>query len=573
MIDWTAEYREAIKSGKVRAGKHIRQAIKRDFRDREKSKHNDYPYKFDVEKANKVIKFMECLTTKEGKPLKLELFQKWLACELFGWVRKDGQGLRYSEALISFSRKNGKSFFTSLIADYYLLIEQNPPRGKQILITANSFGQAKSTFSMCSDELATLRQRSKIVRSRLKINSTEIKDFATNSNLFIKSSSTKTADSWASNCAVIDEYAQAPSKEMKETLRSGQMNESSLLLIISTAGDSFRSPMYSDVQFAYKVLDGKVEAENIFYAIWENDSESEVVKALKDPMILEKSNPLLANEQVKKQMLPRLIEQIKIGLAQNAMQKVLVKNCNMWRQASKDSFVELQDWRKIQIKAPNIKGQKVFIGVDLSKTSDLSSVGFVFPMELNGKNVFYMDSFSFIPSTEEGLEAKSSKDHFDYQSAIMRGEAERTNEDSGVINYEQVADFIKEYVRKNNLSVQALGYDNWFSTAILPELEVTGWNLVMVRQGAKTLSAPIVYLREGIKKGTVLHRENHLFNYSVLNAIVVPDRNNNLLLDKKQKALKIDPLASCLDAWVLSWNWFTEKHPDNEFYKSDKFSF
>ena len=56
-------------------------------------------------------------------------------------------------------------------------------------------------------------------------------------------------------------------------------------------------------------------------------------------MILEKSNPLLANEKVRKQMLPILIEHIKNGLARNQLRLVLVKNGNMWQQAKNDAFL------------------------------------------------------------------------------------------------------------------------------------------------------------------------------------------------------------------------------------------
>ena len=66
MIDWVLEYKKAIDNGTIRAGKRIRQAIERDFRDREKSKSADYPYIFDLQKADKIIKFMELLTTREG---------------------------------------------------------------------------------------------------------------------------------------------------------------------------------------------------------------------------------------------------------------------------------------------------------------------------------------------------------------------------------------------------------------------------------------------------------------------------------------------------------------------------
>ena len=61
MIDWVAVYIDAVEQGKIVVGKKIQQAIDRHKRDLEKSKDENYPYKFDPVMAEMPIDFIGSL--------------------------------------------------------------------------------------------------------------------------------------------------------------------------------------------------------------------------------------------------------------------------------------------------------------------------------------------------------------------------------------------------------------------------------------------------------------------------------------------------------------------------------
>ena len=124
MIDYTTEYAQAIVDGKIIAGKKTIQACARHLKNLTDSKDSDYPYFFDVKKANRVIEFIEMLPNPDdGKPLKLVNFQKFIVGSLFGWKNKETGFRRFKKAVISMGRKQGKSLVVSGIALYMLLYE------------------------------------------------------------------------------------------------------------------------------------------------------------------------------------------------------------------------------------------------------------------------------------------------------------------------------------------------------------------------------------------------------------------------------------------------------------------
>jgi len=102
VANYLNEYAQAIQDKKIVACKKIKLAIKRDKSDLKRAKGDDFPYYFNEEQAQKAINFIEILPTTSGESLKLELFQKWLISELFGWRKKSDETRRYSEAFISF---------------------------------------------------------------------------------------------------------------------------------------------------------------------------------------------------------------------------------------------------------------------------------------------------------------------------------------------------------------------------------------------------------------------------------------------------------------------------------------
>ncbi|MEJ7396025.1 terminase TerL endonuclease subunit, partial [Staphylococcus epidermidis] len=81
------------------------------------------------------------------------------------------------------------------------------------------------------------------------------------------------------------------------------------------------------------------------------------------------------------------------------MFKVLVKNFNYWLQASTESYLDFNDWKKNEIDF-DINGSKTYIGLDLSRADDLTAVSFIHLNE--DSQQYYVTSHSFV-ATKGGL--------------------------------------------------------------------------------------------------------------------------------------------------------------------------
>ncbi|MDP0880590.1 terminase large subunit domain-containing protein, partial [Klebsiella variicola] len=111
------KYARDIIDGKIVACRAIRLACQRHFDDLKKSLDNNYPYRFDRDLAERACRFVQKLPHSSGdlagQELKLEPWQSFIFCSIFGWVTKKDKKRRFREAYIRVARKNGKSFFAA----------------------------------------------------------------------------------------------------------------------------------------------------------------------------------------------------------------------------------------------------------------------------------------------------------------------------------------------------------------------------------------------------------------------------------------------------------------------------
>src|SRR5690606_17741694 len=105
-------YARGVVAGDVPGGPYVRLACQRFLNDLSR---DDWPYVYDANKADRAVKFMELMPHTKGKwaakqeTLKLEPWQCFAECNLFGWVRRDTGLRRFREAYEEVPRKNGKS--------------------------------------------------------------------------------------------------------------------------------------------------------------------------------------------------------------------------------------------------------------------------------------------------------------------------------------------------------------------------------------------------------------------------------------------------------------------------------
>ncbi|MGX0802221.1 phage terminase large subunit-like protein [Staphylococcus hominis] len=552
--DYVTEYAKKVVNGDIIASKKNVKACQRHLDDLNDS---ELPYHFDVKKANHIIKFLEMLPDpKTGKQLSLGGFQKFIAGSLNGWYDRHGYK-RFTKVYISMSRKNGKTLLISGMALYDLLMGKDPLNERLIGLSANSRDQAGIAYDMTVAQLKAIRSVSPKVKSMTKITPSAKEILNINDRSKVKAVSNEAAnlEGHQFSYAIIDEYHEAKDKKIYETLRRGQvLLHNPILIIISTAGTNLNGPMYEEYLYIDKILDGVAKNENYFVFCAEQDDEEEVY----DVKTWIKSNPLMELPEMAQLLTKNIQPEVKTAIdSGSGLNGILIKNFNMWRAASTESYLDFNDWKKNETDF-DIQGSKTYIGLDLSRADDLTAVSFVHLDEDNQE--YYVTSHSFV-ATKGGLDGKIDRDFIDYRQLAENGYCTITDLQSGIINTDQVLNYIESYINQYKLDVQALCYDPYSIHGVIAEIERRDWpyDLVEIRQGPQTLSNPILDFRLKVINGDIKHRKNPLLDIAIKNA-VAKDTNDSLMIEKKMNREKIDPLMSTIFAYVMACEheWDTE---------------
>lgn len=569
MINYAQDYAEKVIDGRIIAGKKVILAAKRYLNDLKKAKTDDFPYFYDNDRANRVIKFMEILPDpKTMRAYPLADFQRFIIANMYGWWRKDDDSKRrFRKGMLSMARKNGKSILISGIALYEFLMGNSPAYSRQIFCTANDKKQANIVFNMIKKRLNALRSRDGDTKRGTKVTRDLISNLDDYSYVRSLSKETGTVDGFEPHIGILDEYAASRTTEMMELLESGQaLLDNSLIMIISTAGFDLNVPMHTiEYPYATKVLKGEITDDTYFAYIAEQDNVMEV----DDPKMWIKSNPILSVPALQDQVNGYLKKRWKEAKEKGTKNSVLVKNYNMWRQAAEDSYMDIDAWNNAEIDPIDISGQRAWIGIDVGKSSDLYAISWLIPQD----GYWYADSYAFV-GTKYGLEAKIKADRLDYIRLQDMGQCEITQLDSGVIDVERVYQWLDSFVEEHNLDVQAICYDPAQYGSLLTQIEKghPEWQQASVRQGTLTLSMPTKQFRDDILERRVRHPNNEILTGAMVNAVLKSD-NNGVRIDKNKYSNKIDAADALLDAYAICFRENIDDYITDEDVFSDDFGF
>lgn len=551
-----------VLDGTLLTSKWVLLAVKRHQSD---LKRTDWNWTYDEELAGKAVAFMEMLPEpKSGKAQPLAPFQKFIIGSIYGWVSKNDKTIRrFTDVFITMARKNGKSLLISGIVLYEFLFGKNPEFKRQLYTAANDRKQASIVFNMVKDRLKALCRKDEGIKRMVKITRDEIINLDDGSSIRSFSRDAGLVDGYEPHVAVVDEYANAKTTDMLETLASGQvLLPSYLTFIISTAGFDMNAPMFvQNYPYAKKVLLGEIEAERYFAFIAEQDDFSEI----DNPDTWIKSNPLLDVESLKQQITDYLTTKLKQARGDGSLNSKLIKNFNMWRQAEENSYMDIESWNAAQVMPIDIQGQKAWIGVDVGKTSDLYAISWLIPMD----GYWYADSFAFV-GTKYGLDAKIKSDRIDYRSLEQKGRCEITRLESGVIDVERVYSWLDEFITQNSLDVQGICFDPAQYGSLLTQIEKghPEWEQIAVRQGTLTLSMPTKQFRDDVLEKKIQHSGNEILTAAINNAVLLSD-NNGVRIDKNKYSNKIDALDALLDAYAICFRQNIETITNEDVFGDD----
>lgn len=473
-------------------------------------------------RAAKVIRFIEtyCRTPEGahvGQPIVLAEFQRRFIREVYD----NPAGTR--RAYLSVGRKNGK---TSLIACILLahLVGPEAKLNAQIVSGALSRDQAALVFNLAAKMVQLSPELSKIVR--IVPSGKRLIGLSMNTEFRALAAEGRTAHGLSPVLAILDEMGQVkgPQSDFVDAITTSQgAHESPLLLCIST-----QAPTDADL-----------------FSIWLDDAErsedpaivSHVYTApegceLDDPKAWAAANPALGLFRSERDVAEQASQAKRMPSAESSF-RVLTLNQRVNMVAA---FVSPSVWKAGNGKPDELKGLRVFGGLDLSATTDLTA------LVLTGRKdgVLHVHPFFWMPL--ESVQEASRRDREPYDVWVKQGLIRTTP--GKVIDYDFVARDIGQICA--GLNIAKIGFDRWRMDRMKGAMERQGVELPLepFGQGYVSMSPALDALEADLLAERVRHGGNKPLAMCAKNAVALPDPAGNRKLDKSKATGRIDGMVA-----------------------------
>lgn len=475
------------------------------------------------------------------KPLGFQLlrWQRKTLRDIYGTINTENGERRYRRAYLEIPKKNGKSFLLGGMPLYHLTAEDvdNP----EAYGAAAARDQAALVFKTAARLLKAnpmLQQRLKLVESTKRIVRRDGRGF-----YVVLSADGDLQDGIEPSLALIDElhrWKNAKARTLHEVLLAGQISRPEPLAVeITTAGEVYESPLcWTEHEVARQVLEGSIKSDRFYPAIWSANEAK--VKA--DPEYWKskearvEANPSHVDNGGFLQ--DEAIADMQGTLTEQAYRRYCL---NIWGQKA-ERWMPSEAWLTCAAPTRALIGRKCWIGVDLSKSSDLTAVVAVFPSDDDTIDIL---PFFWLPKLRIPHIRKRVK--VPIERWCNEGLIE-TNDDM-VVDYNLVRkklDWMRETFR-----VQEICYDPYNATHFIGQLAGAGYTCVEVRQGPTSLSAPMKWILELALQGKIRHGGHEVMAWNADCVSVRTDSNGNIAPEKSRlehDGKRIDGMSALVTA-------------------------
>jgi len=549
--DELVKYCNDCVGGEIVSCKKLKWACMRFLRDLDRQGTEEFPYIFDSRKAQLFIEWMGQFKHTKGPlagTLKIpHISEKFEFGQIYGWINKDTGLRRFRTVYIQKAKKNAKSQDLAMMGLYELCALGESC--SEVYVAATKRDQTKYVW----EEADLIYKRCDFLKNKLFTKYGAIQHSKSGSKFSRLSQDDKKKGSGGNpQCFIIDEYHEHETDEYYELGTSGMKTRvQPILIIITTAGKNLNYPCYKD-EYTYvsKILDpdNPVENDRYFAVVYEldKDENGELIDDINDESCWRKANPVIYDS-------PVVIENIRAELvvAKDKPEKMtdfLTMQMDIWVNQKASGYMQMDRWAKCaatkEDPMPNVDGLEVVTGLDLSMTTDLTSVSH--EIRLPGGKIGVM-SHSFMP--EETLQKRARQDHTQYP-AWAKNDKWITATPGAVVDYDYILDYLDNTYELHHWKKGEICFDRAMATWLSQRLEERGYIPVEIIQGMYTLGNPTKHFRDEVYKENVIHENNPVLTWAIGNAVTRRDCNENLMLDKEHSTERIDPAAALMDAHV-----------------------
>jgi phage terminase large subunit-like protein len=530
-VDKALGYCRSMIAGEIPACKLAIAACQRHLDDLDKALDSDSEFMFDAEKAELACVFVEKLPHVKGKwarrnpkdaeghKIRLEPWQCFFICSIFGWVVRATGMRRFMRGTLFVPRKNAKSTMAAAIGMKMFADDGEP--GAEVYCGAGSEKQAWEVFGPA--------RQFAVAEPKLAFGY----DIAINAKSLVRQVDGalskfepvigKPGDGASPHCAIIDEYHEHATSEQHDTFKTGMgAREQPLLLIISTAGLNIAGPCRDHWDECEKILQGTIQDERHFAIIYTIDDPEDWQGEDK----LRIANPNWGVSVLSNVIIPDMEGAMRDARKQGAFK---TKHLNIWVTANM-AFFHLDEWKKCRSETLNredFHGKRCAIGGDLSSKVDLVAVAQTFKLG----DVYSVFARYYLPEARANLPENQH-----YRKWAIEGWLTLTPGnivDLGQVRDELIADC-------KTFEVAEIALDPFQATLLINELMAENAPAVEFRQTVLQMSEPMKGLDAAIRSGKIRHDGNPITAWCLSNVVAHLDAKENVYPRKERAELKID---------------------------------
>lgn len=502
-------------------------------------------YYYDEQAAEEKIQFIErhCRHVEGdlyGQPLILpDAFKNEILRPVFGLKRRKGGKRLIRKVYVQMPRKNAKTTTMGAVENTLLFNDGEP--SAQIYNCAGDDEQAGLLFKAATKMInldPVLRSVSKVFSGSITYKDSFIKKITSKSD---------TKHGFNSHAWIYDEVHVAKNRDLYDTLNTSTGQRSNPLgIMITTPGTDKTSICYYHYAYSQKLLSGVIEDDAYWCVIYESAPEDDIYSE----ETWRKCNPLYDySENLRESIAAEAKEVANDPVNENSFRRLRL---GQWTQ-SETKWIKTEMWTSLKgnLTKDDFIGDVVWVGCDLSSTTDLTSVTYLF-----SDGEFLMPFWDIWITSDKA-------DYYEKQFNIPYSRWAK----EGWVNISQgnTIDFldVESKILKchEDYSIKTFAYDpfNAIHMAVILQ-ERYGVNAVKQPQGYG-LSPALKKIEEMVKAGKFLHSGNPLVTWSFDNILVKENDQNKIMICKpktigasERVEKKIDPwisLAMAVNEWMI----------------------
>lgn len=502
-------------------------------------------YHYDSEAAEEKIRFIEkhCRHVEGdlyGQHLILpDRYKDEILRPVFGLKRPNGKRL-IRKVYIQMPRKNAKT--TMMAAVELAMLFNDGEKSAQIYNCAGDDEQAGLLFTAAKKMVENdpvLRKASRQFQGSIVYKDSFIKKITSKS---------ETKHGFNTHGWIYDEVHVAKNRDLYDTLDTSAGQRSNPIgWMITTPGTDKLSICYYHYQYSKKLLDGVQEDDSYWCTIYESDPLANI----HDEATQREANPLWDYSENLRDTIKAEAKAVENDPAnENSFRRLRL---GQWT-SSETKWIKSEYWLSLfgQVSRSDFAGDRVWLGLDLSSTSDLTSL-----CEL------YSDGETIVPFWNLWIAGNAAEEYekkFNVPYSRWAKEGHITIVPGNTIDFGMVERRILE-IRETN-SIRVLAYDEWNSRDLASRLQENyGINTMIQRQGYG-LSNALKKTKELIMAAKVLHSGNPVVNWTFDNILVKENDEANIKIVKPKSSgggserseKKIDPWISkamAVNEWMI----------------------